>query len=71
MKTNKAINYRNTHGAYFEKDAESNEGFYHFCDHIERKYMPEIWQHDIKSVLFIGTEKLTIKFCPICGKCLD
>lgn len=59
---------RNESGAAFYKGKDSQEGFYHICDDIQVQYMPEIFNHDIKSVLYINNESLTIRYCPLCGK---
>ena len=70
-KTIKGINYRNSYGAYFEKDANSEEGYFHFCDQYQREYVPIIWEHDVNSIMFVGNEKIHINYCPLCGKRLD
>lgn len=66
-------NFRNENGAYFERDIKSEESYLHFCDHIQKKYMPEIRRHDIHTYLYIdgSTKGLSITYCPLCGKCLD
>lgn len=67
----KGMGYRNTHGAYFEKDVNTEEGYFHFCDQYRRDCVPVIWKHDISSVLIAGSERIHINYCPLCGKKLD
>ena len=70
--TIKSDHFRNKYGAYFEKDAESVEGYYHFCDGLIREYVPVIWRHDIHTFLIQNdNSRMYIKFCPLCGKQLD
>lgn len=59
---------RNESGAAFYKNLDGMESYYHICDDIQPQYMPEIFKHDIKSELFIISEHINIKYCPLCGK---
>lgn len=68
--------FESSQGAKFYKAKDSSEGYYHICDKcIDGRYimdyMPEIYRHDVNNVLYIGSERLHIDFCPICGLKLD
>lgn len=67
----KSRQYRNDAGALFIKDADSMEGYYHFCDWIQEKYMPHIWKHDCHAWIYLGEESHYIHYCPLCGKSMD
>lgn len=73
--TDRSDNFRNEAGAYFEKDRNSMEGYYHFCDGRQRNAIPNIWKHDANAWLEIEmgavTKRIWIAYCPICGKNLD
>lgn len=79
MKKNRFIKdifFDSSDHARFYKTADRGEGYYHICDRFisdryYMEYMPEIYRHDVKNVLYIGSERLHINYCPICGKALD
>ena len=67
-KYDKNTSYTNTAGARMYKAVDSNEGYYHICDHIQPRYMPEVWVHDIHASLYLDDKYISISYCPICGK---
>lgn len=67
-KYSKTETYTNRNGATFYKNIEGSESFYHICDNIQPRYMPEIFIHDIHASLYLDDKYIRITYCPICGK---
>lgn len=63
----KNVSYTIKTGATFYKAKDSSEGYYHICKDINPRYMPEIFRHDVKNVLYLNNERLAIKYCPLCA----